>query len=188
MGLWDLLPRRGGSVAEGTTLGPVPVECRVRPDEVAAPVSGSVMALEDTADPVFSQGMMGPGAAIRPEGGVVYAPCAGAVFATVSTGHAVDVLRDDGLEVLVHVGVDTVDLRGAGFTCLARKGDRVECGQPLIAFDREGVEARGLDDTVMVACPNLPAGKTQVVCGERAVVGEALLRVVTGEGTSERGE
>lgn len=73
--------------------------------------------------------------------------------------------------------MDTVDLHGAGFTCLVRKGAHVACGQPVIAFDRAGIEARGVDDTVMLTCPSLSADGAWPLCPERAVAGEPLLKV-----------
>ena len=131
---------------------PEPVVADGAAGGVCAPATGSGVAMEDLPDPVFSGGMMGPALGVRPEGNVVYAPVGGTV--SVAMPHAVGITGDNGVEVLVHIGVDTVELGGRGFTTLVAKGQHVEAGEPLTVFDREGVTAAGFDDTIITAVTN----------------------------------
>ena len=122
--------------------------------------------------------MLGVGVGIAPEGDVAYAPVSGVVTADVKTRHALLIRADDGAEVLLHVGIDSVALRGEGFRCLAEKGDEVRAGQPLISFDRALMAERGLDQTVVVTVSNSDAFEpVEVAAGEKRVAaGEAVLR------------
>ncbi|AUG28612.1 MULTISPECIES: glucose PTS transporter subunit IIA [Microbacterium] len=111
--------------------------------QVAAPLDGTVVALDQVPDPVFAGGVMGPGVAIEPTGDTVYAPGAGTVVAAQPTGHAFGLQLDNGTEVLIHVGIDTVNLKGEGFDVKVKNGDRVETGTPLVTFDRAVIEKAG---------------------------------------------
>ncbi len=111
--------------------------------EVASPLAGRVVALSEVPDPVFAGGVMGPGAAIEPTGDTVYSPGAGVVAAAQPTGHAFGIVLDGGVEVLIHVGIDTVNLGGEGFDVKVKNGDRVELGTPLVTFDRAIIEKAG---------------------------------------------
>lgn len=111
--------------------------------DVHAPLAGKVVPLSDVPDPVFGGGIMGPGAAIEPSGDTVYSPGPGTVAAAQPTGHAFGLVLDGGLEVLIHVGIDTVNLKGEGFDVKVKNGDRVELGTPLVTFDRAVIENAG---------------------------------------------
>ena len=111
--------------------------------QVAAPLDGTVVPLDTVPDPVFAGGVMGPGVAIEPTGTTVYAPGAGVVVAAQPTGHAFGLQLDNGAEVLIHVGIDTVNLKGEGFDVKVKNGDRVETGTPLVTFDRAVIEKAG---------------------------------------------
>lgn len=111
--------------------------------QVAAPLDGTAVALDQVPDPVFAGGVMGPGVAIEPTGDTVYAPGAGVVVAAQPTGHAFGLQLDNGAEVLIHVGIDTVNLKGEGFDVKVANGDRVETGTPLVTFDRAVIEKAG---------------------------------------------
>ena len=111
--------------------------------EIFSPLTGTVVALSDVPDPVFGKGIMGPGIAVEPSGNTAYAPGAGTVIAAQPTGHAYGILLDTGVEVLIHVGLDTVKLKGEGFDVHVAKGDRVEAGTPLVTFDRAVIEKAG---------------------------------------------
>lgn len=117
---------------------------------VLAPVGGRAVALGDVPDPVFSQGMVGYGAAVDPPRGVVdaVAPVAGTVLKLMP--HAFVVLTSDGVGVLVHLGLDTVALDGAGFTAHVAQGDAVAAGQRVITYDVPAIVARGLNPIVPV--------------------------------------
>lgn len=110
---------------------------------VAAPLTGRAIALSEVPDPIFAGEKLGKGAAIEPTGNTVYAPAAGKVIATFPSGHAVGLRLDNGVELLIHVGIDTVSLEGKGFNVLVSKGDQVEAGAELLTFDRKVIEDAG---------------------------------------------
>jgi sugar PTS system EIIA component len=100
-----------------------------------APMTGKVIPLEEVPDPVFSQKMMGDGLAMDPTEGVVYAPVNGEIVQLFPTKHAIGIKTKNGLEVLIHIGIDTVSMNGEGFTAHIQTGDKVKQGDPLISFD-----------------------------------------------------
>ena len=113
---------------------------------LTAPLNGTVVALEDVPDPVFSSGAVGKGAGIEPSDGAsikVVAPADGSVVVAPSSGHAYGLALDNGLEILIHVGIDTVNLAGQGFDVKVAKGDRVKAGQTLVVVDRAVIEEAG---------------------------------------------
>lgn len=110
---------------------------------VNAPLSGTVVPLEKVQDEVFSTGAMGKGIAIDPEKGEVYAPCDGEIITFFPTGHAIGIRADQGAELLIHVGMDTVELNGEGFFPQAKEGDRVKKGQLLLRFDMDLIKSKG---------------------------------------------
>ncbi|QLD11877.1 beta-glucoside-specific PTS transporter subunit IIABC [Microbacterium oleivorans] len=116
---------------------------------VIAPVAGEIVPLATVPDRVFADGVMGPGAAIAPTASDVVAPMAGTVVALFPTNHAFGIRGDDGVEVLVHVGIDTVALEGRGFTAHIAQGDRVEAGQRVLTVDFDEV-GRTKDTSVIV--------------------------------------
>src|SRR2546429_10027796 len=109
------------------------------PQRVAllAPLSGVLVPLERVPDPVFAQRTVGDGVSIDPTSCEVLAPAAGLVTLMHRAAHALAITTDEGVEVLVHIGVDTVSLNGKGFTARVSQGDRVAAGQPLISFDAD---------------------------------------------------
>ena len=146
--------------------------------EVAAPLAGRVVALSEVPDPVFGGGVMGPGVAIEPSGDTVYAPGPGVVAAAQPTGHAFGLALDGGLEVLIHIGIDTVNLKGEGFDVKVRNGDRVEAGTPLVTFDRSIIEKAGYPLITPVIVLNADDFGEITPIGEGDVaVGAPLLRV-----------
>ncbi len=174
MGIFDRLSR--GRCASAEDL-PRAVVCMAEPGCVLSPVDGVAVPLLEVPDPVFAQGMLGPGMAVKPSGNVIYAPVTGTVTAAVDTGHALGITSDEGMEVLVHAGIDTVEMRGEGFHVLVEKGNHVSAGMPLITFDYEKIRAAGHDDIVMVSVTNasgdvLPAA----VSGADVRAGEPLFR------------
>lgn len=103
--------------------------------EIFAPVDGQVVALDEVEDEVFSQGMAGDGVAIKPVSGIFTAPISGKVSKIFETNHAYSIKSDKDLEVMVHIGLDTVSLKGEGFERLVQEGDSVEAGDPVIKAD-----------------------------------------------------
>ncbi|PXW86470.1 PTS system IIA component (Glc family) [Streptohalobacillus salinus] len=110
---------------------------------ITSPFKGLVKKLETIDDTAFASGAIGQGIAIEPEEGKVYAPVAGTVTTLFPTHHAIGITSDEGAEVLIHVGMDTVRLEGEHFTAHIKQGDRVEIGQLLLEFDQEKIEAAG---------------------------------------------
>lgn len=119
-----------------------------------APLSGTVLALDDVPDPTFASGLLGAGAAIIPSGNEVRAPFAGSVASLFETRHAIGLQGDNGMEVLIHVGIDTVKLEGKPFTAHVRVGDHVQPGDLLITFDRQSIIDAGYDLTTPIIISN----------------------------------
>lgn len=123
--------------------------------EVLAPVSGTAVPLSEVPDEVFAEGMAGEGAAIVPaESGVAVAPVSGRLVKLFEGGHAFGIETGEGVELIVHVGLDTIELRGEGFEKLAKEGDTVEAGQPIVRFDLETIRAAGYDPVTPVVVTN----------------------------------
>lgn len=112
-------------------------------DSYGAFVNGVVMGLEAMPDQVFSQKLMGDGFAIEPTDGVVVAPTAGEITVVFPTGHAYGITREDGVEVLIHLGVDTVELGGEGFEAKVAVGDKVNRGDVICQMDLEKIREHG---------------------------------------------
>lgn len=123
-------------------------------DVVASPMHGIAMPLSQVPDAGFASGAVGKGAAIYPIEGMVRAPGAGKVVMTFPTGHAVGMKLDNGVELLIHIGIDTVNMEGKGFTVHANRGDLVKAGDPLVSFDRDAIEAAGFSAITPVLVTN----------------------------------
>ncbi|MGM0968911.1 MAG: beta-glucoside-specific PTS transporter subunit IIABC [Bacillota bacterium] len=127
------------------------------PFEVQAPMSGKVIPLSEVNDSVFSSEMMGKGVAILPDKGVVQAPFSGKIVTVTPTKHAIGLVSDDGIELLIHVGIDTVSLNGQFFDVLVKEGDEMKTGDHLLSFDIEGIQSNHLD----VVTPIIVTNSTQ---------------------------
>jgi len=141
---------------------------------VLAPVEGAAVGLVAVPDPVFSAGMVGPGTAIDPLRGplTALAPIAGKIMKLHP--HAYVIVGDDGKGVLVHLGIDTVQLKGKGFRVLAAEGDRVGAGQPVVAWDPAAVEAGGRSPVCPVVALDALAGAVTGVTLGMVHAGDAL--------------
>ena len=147
---------------------------------VLSPITGAVIPIEQVPDPVFAEKMVGDGLAIQPDEGMALAPIDGKIIILHSSGHAFAVQAENGLvTVLVHIGLDTVNLKGKGFTLHAKIGDRVKAGQKVISFDLRVIAAAGYSPTSPVILPDLPE---QAVIEknslERAIAGQDVLYTV----------
>ena len=120
---------------------------------VMQPVQGNVIAREAIPDDTFASGVLGDGVGIEPEAELVVAPFDGTISSVAESKHAIGI-EANGMEMLIHVGVDTVNMQGDGFECLVSEGDEVKLGQPLIRFSREKIKAAGYSDTVAVLLTN----------------------------------
>ena len=122
---------------------------------ILSPVNGDVIALNKVKDPVFSAGMMGLGFGVQPSSGEVVAPVSGQVTMVAETKHAIGFTTpDDHLEVLVHLGIDTVDLKGAPFTVKVAAGDDVQAGDVIATMDLAAIQAANRQTTVILAVTN----------------------------------
>ena len=110
---------------------------------VLAPIDGTMLPLEQLPDETFATAILGPGCGIEPTGDTVYAPFDGTVTTVAQTLHAVGMMSDDGIEVLIHVGMDTVEMQGKGFTALVKEGQKVKAGTPLLKVDLDAIRAAG---------------------------------------------
>ncbi|MFN8071579.1 MAG: glucose PTS transporter subunit IIA [Mycobacterium sp.] len=155
---------------------------------VVSPLDGRVVALSDVPDPVFGKGIMGPGVAIEPSGDTAYAPGSGVVVAAQPTGHAFGLALDNGVEVLIHIGIDTVKLKGEGFQVHAAKGDRVTAGTPLVTFDRSVIEAAGYPLVTPVIILNAKKfGGVEVAAEGEVASGATLLALAPAAQPAEAG-
>ncbi|WP_283622106.1 PTS sugar transporter subunit IIA [Limosilactobacillus avium] len=122
--------------------------------DIPTPIAGTLMKMSDVKDNVFSTGAAGDGFAIKPSDGRVLAPFDATVKQVFTTRHAVGLISDDGIALLIHVGIGTVKLKGTGFVSYVEEGQRVKKGQELIEFWDPTIKKAGLDDTVVVAVTN----------------------------------
>ena len=162
---WFLVPvqdgKGTGSTAEKVR-GTSPAAPAAGPVELVSPVSGTAMALSEVADKAFASGALGGGVGIDPSSKTVCSPVAGTVSAFFPTGHAVGITTDAGDELLIHIGINTVQLEGRGFTSHVSQGQRVSAGQPLVDVDFDLVRKEGYDPTVIVV--KMKAGSRDTVC------------------------
>ena len=121
---------------------------------LAAPMTGNAIALTSVPDPVFASEAMGKGVAIEPTEGGVYAPVSGQISMAAGTGHAIGLLAKDGCEVLIHIGIDTVELEGAPFEVVVKAGDTVKAGDLLVRADLDAIKAAGKPTTTMLIVTN----------------------------------
>ena len=145
---------------------------------ILSPIVGSIVDLKDVNDPVFSSGAMGQGIAVKPSEGVVYAPADAEVTIAFATGHAYGLKTENGAEILIHVGIDTVSMNGEGFNQQVAQGDKVKAGDVLGTFDATKIAAAGLDDTTMVIVTNTADYVSVTPVAEGAVTkGEAVIEL-----------
>lgn len=123
--------------------------------ELFNPVAGEVIPIEDVSDPVFSQKMMGDGFGVEPADGDVYSPAAGEVVSIFPTKHALGLKLDNGVELLIHIGVDTVELEGKPFEILVSEGAQVTPDTLLAKVDLAALEEAGKKDTVIIVFTNM---------------------------------
>ena len=151
--------------------------------EIASPLKATTMDLDKVPDPVFSSGAVGQGVGLEPEGDIVVtAPADGTVVVAPSSGHAFGITLDNGVEILIHVGLDTVNLEGKGFDVKVSQGDRVSEGQELVRVDRSVIEQAGYPLTTPVLITNTASfASVEVVGGDSVEPGQALIKVTAPE-------
>lgn len=146
-------------------------------DVVVAPIKGEVIELKDIPDQVFSSGAMGQGVGIRPAEGKVYAPIDGTIEVLFPTGHAIGLKGEDGTEVLIHIGMDTVELNGKGFSPKVKQGDAVKKGQLLLEFDIDEITKAGYKTDTPVLITNANGKSVQPVSPKQTNAGEEIIKV-----------
>lgn len=136
-------------------------------------MSGKVIPVTETPDPVFADKILGDGVAIEPTANTVVAPCKGTIAQVAHTCHAIGIESDDGLEVLIHIGIDTVKLGGEGFECFVEVGDKVDVGDKLMEVDFDLVKKNGYSTISPCIITNTDKLKSQTFAeGEDATAGE----------------
>ena len=147
-------------------------------DTLCAPVSGKSVPVREVPDPAFSQGLLGNGIAILPSEGKVYAPCSAVVETLFETGHAVSLATDFGAEILIHVGLETVMLKGEHFSVHCKNGDKVKKGDLLIEFDLEAVKAKGLNTiTSLLVCNSSDFGTFNTKVGRDVTNSDVVIEM-----------
>lgn len=147
------------------------------PNEILAPVEGEVVPLNRVSDEVFASEAMGKGAGIIPAKGIVTAPVDGTVTSVYRTGHAIGIVSDSGVELLIHIGVNTVKLKGQYFKPIVKENEKIKVGDRLVEFDLEQIKAAGYDPTVMVVITN-SSNYDQVIVNLEDAESKRLLQLI----------
>ena len=158
------------SVVEETTNNEV--------EAFVAPITGIVKPIEETPDPTFAQKMMGDGVVIIPTEGTVVSPCDATIQFVFGTNHAIGLNSDNGTEILIHVGIDTVQLNGEGFEVFVKDGDRVKQGQPLLKFDLSFIEENATSIATPIVFTNLGDRTIKVLNYGEAKQNDAIIEVL----------
>lgn len=169
-----------GAVKAEETIEAVPATSNISTSTattIYAPITGEVVELSTVPDQVFSQKMMGDGVAIKPEEGLVVAPFDGEVKMDFPTKHALGLESNDGIEVLIHFGLETVGLKGAGFEMLVKPGDHVTKGQTLLKVDLEYIRANADSDITPIIFTNLTDKSMHNIKYDHTVAGDAILDI-----------
>ena len=167
MFVWKEEPQAGGDVAKAAAAGAAAIAAlpdtanfeqrtviKSSAGEIGQPTPGTVIPYTEIPDPTFAAGTLGQGVGVQPEVGVVYAPYDGEISSVAESKHAIGITGENDQELLIHVGVDTVEMNGDGFNTIVSEGDQVKKGQKLMEFDIEKIKAAGHPDTVVVLLTN----------------------------------
>lgn len=147
--------------------------------EIIAPLSGEIVAIEEVPDVVFAEKIVGDGIAIKPTGNKMVAPCDGTIGKIFETNHAFSLESNNGIELFVHFGVDTVELKGEGFKRIAQEGQEVKQGDTIIEFDLELLEEKAKSVLTPVVISNMDEVKELHKLSGQVVVAETpVLRVI----------
>lgn len=146
--------------------------------EILSPLKGKVLPLNEVKDDAFSSGILGNGIAINPEDGMLVSPVNGVISVLLPTLHAVGITTSEGIELLIHIGMDTVKLNGEGFKAFVKQGDEVKIGQKLIEFDIDLLKSKGYCLDVPIVVTNM-MNYTDVVCTKQLTInkGEQLFMI-----------
>ncbi len=145
---------------------------------VASPIKGKTVELSQVSDPTFGECMLGKGVAILPEEGKVYAPADGEISMMFETHHAVSMVTTDGIELLIHIGLETVALKGEGFEAHVESGDQVKKGDLLLSVDLEKIKSQGYDIiSPVVVCNTDDYTDVQGVLLEKVEPGDRIIKI-----------
>ena len=170
MGLFDLFKKKKGTVEESNIAELKGIVC---------PTNGEILDLSEVPDEVFSQKMMGDGFAVKSNDGIFVSPVSGTVEMIFDTKHAIGLRSDDNVEILVHMGIDTVNLNGKGFDVFVKVGDRVKAGDRLAKMDVEYVKGNAKSDITPVIFTSLENGKSvKILTGQAKVKEENRIDLV----------
>lgn len=148
------------------------------PPQLRAPVKGECVPVTEVSDPTFGQEILGKGVAIKPTEGKVVAPCDGTIDMIFDTGHAVSMTAVFGAEILIHVGLDTVELKGQHYKIIAKNGQKVKQGDLLIEFDPEAIKAAGYDTiTPVVICNSDDYSQIETFTGKTVTNEDLIMRL-----------
>lgn len=185
MGLWSKVKNVFVSANDGET--PQKATFTTRENTVYAPCSGVLVSVQEVHDEIISSGLFGEGYGILPVGlDCIYAPCDARVTATNVTNHSIGLTTESGIEILIHIGVDTVKMNGKGFKRFVHANDNVKAGTPLIAFDSLGIESAGYENVIVITVTNADefshidlVGESGTLVGGRPLVklGDPILHV-----------
>lgn len=147
--------------------------------QIAAPVAGKLVPLSEVSDPTFSEEILGQGAAVIPSENQFFSPVDGTVTTVFPTGHAVALTSADGVEILLHIGLDTVKLNGKHFTIYAEEGQQVKKGDLLLEADLEQIKSEGYDIiTPVVICNTEEFSEIAMAKGGQVTVGTVIVNVI----------
>ena len=142
-----------------------------------SPLEGQIIPLEETPDETFATRILGDGVAMLPLGGTLFAPADARVDQTFGTAHALTLITDGGAELLLHVGIDTVELQGKHFELLVKAGNRVRAGDPLIRFDRAAIAKADYNVTTPLVISNSDEYELEVLASGTVKVGDPLIKL-----------
>ena len=146
-----------------------------RKKELVSPAKGSIIPMEEVQDEVFAAKMMGDGFAVVPEEGTLVSPCNGEVVNVFKTKHAVIIRDEFGLEIIVHVGLDTVKLQGRGFDVKVRTGQKVKAGEPIMTVNLDYIREQGKSPVTPVVITNMDIIKSLEITATKADHGQSVL-------------
>ncbi|MEK5070942.1 PTS sugar transporter subunit IIA [Sporosarcina sp. FSL K6-1508] len=147
--------------------------------QIFAPVNGDIIPLDQVPDPVFSQKMLGEGIAIMPTTGNIHAPIEGKIVLVADSLHAIGIRSNDGTEILIHIGLETVSLQGKGFTVLVKAGDKVSLGQSLIEVDWDYVREHAESIITPIVITNSKEREVQCSHTMEGIMGETVIMTVS---------
>lgn len=147
--------------------------------KIYSPLTGEVVNIEDVPDVVFSEKIVGDGVAIRPVGDTIVAPVNGTIGKIFETNHAFSIESEDGVELFVHFGIDTVELKGEGFTRLATEGQTVKVGDPIIKFDLALLEGKAKSVLTPIVISNMDEISNLSKLSGQVVAGESVVLTLT---------